>query len=101
MKKCFILEGFLAVGSNKNRHVKAEFYEFVTCSWMNVSDYHQDGNGYIYGYDMLYIEPLVAFYVIGGFFDNSRGYRGRNIAKFQNGTWSDVGKLNNKRQVSF
>ena len=90
------LDGFLAVGSLT--HVKAELYDFVTGSWTSVSDYHQDGNGLIYGYDMLYIEP--AFYVIGGVYTNSRAKRGRKISKFLNGTWSDVGQLKTGRKVS-
>ena len=90
------LDGFLAVGSYSPDNVKAELFNFETGSWTEVADY-PFSNGVISHYDMLFIPDLSAYFVIGGWNDWGSS---ATIAMFKEDVWSDVGHLNEARDVS-
>ena len=76
-------------------------YDFTTNGWTEVADYPAFG---ISMYDMLYLADIDAYVVIGGRDDSARRRRSDSgptdsgllgdINMFQNGAWSNIGKLN-------
>ena len=92
-----ILDQFLAVGSYVPNNIKTELFDYGTNGWSTEADYPFGSGEYVYAYDMLYIEELSAYFVIGGL---SRDYLA-TIAKFANGVWSSAGQLNQARHVTF
>ena len=91
----------LAVGSREvdkyNTH--AELYDFDTNKWIVVQDYPfiplaDGGFGY---YDMVYVDSLSAFIVIGGYDTDYQNLA--KIAMFHDDTWSPLGQLNTPRRV--
>ena len=87
----------MAVGSYSPDNKKAELYNFGIGKWKTVDDYPFGTNRYML-FDMLYLPITSTYLVIGG--SDSSGYLSQ-IAAFKNGVWSDVGKLNSPREVSF
>ena len=81
-------------------------FNFATNEWTEVADYPTDIVG-IFAYDMVYLANIDAYVVIGGRDDAARRRRSDSgpddgaINMFQNGAWSNVGKLNRPRGVSF
>ena len=59
--------------------------------WSTSADYRV----YVFYYDMLFIEELSAFFLIGGHSDITMG----TISKFADGLWSPAGQLNTARNV--
>ena len=92
-----ILDGFLAVGSFGN--FKAELYNFGTSSWTTTTDFPFGVNGAtgLIDFNMIYIPEDRSYLVIGGM----AGADYNQIAQFKDGEWSDVGRLNSARSVSF
>ena len=93
----FTLDEFLAVGSAYPANNKAELYNFGSGTWKTVDDYPFCRGMGCSDYDMLYIPETSSYLVIGG--DSSRPIS--QIARFKDGAWSDAGKLNSARVVSF
>ena len=100
--KLFILDQFLAVGSYDPYNKKTELFDYGTNGWSTSEDYPFGGPS-VAAYDMLYIEELSAFFIIGGYVTGSvlSGDYLATIAKFANGVWSSAGQLNRMRYVSF
>ena len=94
--KLLILDQFLAVGGIDN--IKTELFDYGTNGWSTSEDYPFGNGEYVAYYDMLYIEELSAYFVIGGY---SSGDDLATIAKFANGVWSSAGELITARRVSF
>lgn len=93
---CFvILDALFAVGSNGPLHVKAELYYYGTGYWTTVNDYPYSSGSGLYDYDMIFIDQLSSYFVIGG--SNAL----TTIAKFHNGAWSNAGRLNAARDVYY
>ena len=91
----------MTVGSSYQYNVKAELYSFDTDTWKTVKDYpYAKGEG-LYGYAMLFFQETKSYFVIGGATGKNGKDRVPHIAKFTNGDWSLVGKLNSERNVSF
>ena len=87
----------LAVGSRNPDNTKTELYNYDTGRWSRSADYPFGIGPYVYNHDMLFIEELSAYFLIGG-----RTYRTlATIAKFADGVWSPAGELNSARDVSF
>ena len=89
----------MAVGSRSPDIKKTELYDYGTDVWTTEADYPFGNGEDVSVYDMLYIEELPAYCVIGG----NSGWYGilATIAKFANGVWSSAGDLNSARLVSF
>ena len=89
----------LTVGSREvdkyNTH--AELFDFDTDKRIFVQDYPfaDDGFGH---YDMVYVDSMSAFIVIGGFDTDYRSLA--YIAMFKNDVWTLVGQINTLRNVS-
>ena len=77
--------------------IKTELYEFDTGVWMSLDDYPFVGETYVCHYDMVFIDEISSYLVIGGYND---GYLSQ-IGMLKNGVWSDAGQLNRVRTVSF
>lgn len=92
----FVLDGFLAVGSYRPKHVNAELFDFETDAWTTVSDYPYADGLAIRRYEILFIPEMSAFIVISGKDDDSYV---ATIGMFCNNVWSDVGRLNTARAV--
>ena len=94
----------MAVGSNG--HVKAEIYKFGTGAWSQVDDYPFSMGVRVNSYEMLYIDEISAYLVIGGNYGDKTGDNvepdqySSLIAVFKNGAWSEGGELNEHRTVS-
>ena len=97
--KLLILDQFLAVGSYVPNNIKTELFDYGTNGWSTEADYPFGNGEYVAYYDMLYIEELSAYFIIGGRSSNSNDLA--TIAKFANGVWSWAGQLNAMRNVSF
>ena len=95
--KLLILDQFLAVGSYDPYNKKTELFDYGTNGWSTSEDYPFGNGDYVALYDMLYIEELSAYFVIGGLSSVDLA----TIAKFANGVWSSAGELNMARYVSF
>ena len=95
--KLLILDQFLAVSSYDPFNIKTELYDYGTNGWSTSEDYPFGNGDYVAFYDMLYIEELSAYFVIGGYSSGDLA----TIAKFANGVWSSAGHLNSARDVSF
>ena len=91
------LDELLAVGSYSPNNKKTELYNFGSGSWKAVKDYPFTSGPRITDYDMVYIPEVLAFLVIGGY----DGFSLSQIGKLKDGQWSDAGKLNTARRVSF
>ena len=92
------LDEFLAVGSWYPNNKKAELYNFGTGAWKMIDDYPFGSESErLSDYEMLYIPETRSYLVIGG----DDGYYLSQIAKLKNGAWSDAGRLNSARYVSF
>ena len=70
-------------------------FDFGTGGWTTVDDYPYGSGSGIFAYDMLFISKWNAYIVIGG----SDASRLAQIAKFQNGVWSNAGHLKKARDV--
>ena len=92
----------MVVGSWNPENIKTELYDYGTNGWSTSEDY-PFGADYVAFYDMLYIEELSAFFIIGGYVGGGvvSGVYWATIAKFANGVWSSAGQLNTERSVSF
>lgn len=90
----------MAVGSAGPDNVHAELFDFVTGGWIVVSDYpFSTGSGFG-EYEMLFIPEITAYCVIGGMNGQGDNIVLATIALFQNGRWSNAGRLNMARNVS-
>ena len=85
------------MGSNDPSHKKAEMYNFATETWRRVEDYPFSSGQSFYDFDMIYIDEISSFLVIGG----TDGIDSYQIAMFKNGAWFYAGKLNSARHVCF
>ena len=84
----------MAVGSFNPSNVKAEVFDFGTESWTSVNDYPFSFGTSVYDYDMIFMNQLSSYFVIGG-------HSSAKIAQFKNGQWSHAGELNSSRSVCF
>ena len=85
-------------------HEEAELYNFDSDTWRVIDKYPYGGPGglpYICDYDMLYNHEAQSYLVIGGAMLPFGGATSIRIAQLKDGVWSDVGRLNVKREVSF
>lgn len=71
-------------------------YDFATGGWTTVDDY-PFGRNVLY-FDIVFIPDITAYIVVGG---QIGGQFSDRIDKFQNGIWSNAGKLNSGRNVKF
>ena len=78
-------------------------FNFATNEWTEVADYPTG----VHAYDMVYLANIDAYVVVGGLDEHARRRRSDlgpddgAINMFQNGAWSNVGKLNRPHGVSF
>ena len=88
----------MAVGSREvdKYNTRAELYDFHTDEWIVVQDYPYNNDGFGY-YDMVYVDLLSAFIVIGGYDADYQNLA--QIVMFQNHVWSPLGQLNTPRKV--
>ena len=73
-------------------------YNFKTGTWKVVNDYPFGSGSYIAMYDIVFIPESRSFLIIGG--NDGSGVFVSHIAKFKDGVWHDVGRLNSGRNVN-
>ena len=77
---------------------KSELKVGFLAEWKIFGDYPFTTGPFVAFYDMLFIPETRSYLVIGGYYNSNRLSQ---IARFQDGIWSDAGKLKSARYVSF
>ena len=81
-------------------NLKSELFDFGTGEWKTVDDYPFTSSR-VTSYVMIYIPETLSYLVIGGSDGGTEIVVLSQIARFKGGKWSDAGRLNFARRVSF